>query len=281
MRRKACIILNMKYKLVVSDYDGTLCRSDNTVSARSKEVIDEYFRRGGIFTLSSGRNVLSLRKQLKSAGLDSRDIPILGLQGSVIEDNLTGRLLHETVLPKDRLMWFVGECLRRGLYYHVYTRDRIYSSVSNDYSDFYTRMTGVGMEFVGGIQKFLLECGRDDFIKVFAVAENGMNVTLAKELGKLAPSGVKIFTSGSFFFECISADAGKGNGLKKAADLLGIDMSETMAFGDEMNDESALKAAALGVAMDNARPELKAVADIIAPKNDLDGVAATIEKYCL
>ena len=111
----------MKYKLIVSDFDGTLCRSDNTVSEYSRKVIDEYFERGGIFTLSSGRNTVSLRSRLVHAGLEKRNIPILGLQGSVIEDNLTKRVLETTTLEKENVLWFAGECERLGLYYHVYT----------------------------------------------------------------------------------------------------------------------------------------------------------------
>lgn len=91
----------MKYKLIVSDFDGTLCRSDNTVSEYSKEVIEEYFKRGGIFTLSSGRSIASLRTHLDEAGLTHRDIPLLGLQGSVIEENLTGRVLYEKGIGRE------------------------------------------------------------------------------------------------------------------------------------------------------------------------------------
>lgn len=272
--------MRMKYKLIVSDFDGTLCRSDNTVSPRSRRVIDEYFRRGGIFTLSSGRNTLSLRSRLVSAGLENRDIPLLGLQGSVIEDNLTGKVLETTTLEKENVLWFAGECERLGLYYHVYTPTEIYSSVPNEYSDYYTNMTGVGMNFVGNVKDFIEE-SELSFVKLFAVAEKGMNVTLARELKTTAPSGVELFTSGPFFFECISSSAGKGSGLKKAAKLLNVDVSETIAFGDEMNDKSAIEAAGLGVAMGNAREELKACADIVAPTNDEDGVAEIIEKYCL
>ncbi len=290
MRRRVCVGLafvvflyyneTMKYKLIVSDFDGTLCRSDNTVSEHSRAVIDEYFKRGGVFTLSSGRNTISLRSRLVSAGLEKRDIPLLGLQGSVIEDSLTGKVLETTTLGKEKTLWFAGVCERLGLYYHVYTPTEIYSSSPNEYSDFYTNMTGVGMKFVGSVKEFI-EKSDSDFVKLFAVAEKGMNVTLARELKKQAPSGVELFTSGPFFFECISSLAGKGNGLRKAAALLGVDISETVAFGDEMNDKSALEAAGLGVAMGNARDELKAVADIVAPTNDEDGVAQIIEKYCL
>lgn len=270
----------MKYELIVSDFDGTLCRSDNTVSPRSREVINEFFRRGGIFTLSSGRNITSLKRRLKEAGLEEREIPLTGLQGSVIEENLTGRVLSETRLGWERAAWFSGECAKRGLYHHVYTKDKIYSSMPNKYTELYIRLAGVGMEFVGDLTSFITENKDEGYVKLLAVAEDGKNVSYGRQFAEGAPDGVNIFTSGPYFFECISSLAGKGNGLRAAAKLLGIDVNRTLAFGDEMNDLSMLQAAGLGVAVENAREELKAAADLIAPSNDADGVAEVIEKLC-
>ena len=81
--------------------------------------------------------------------------------------------------------------------------------------------------------------------------------------------------------ECISAGADKGKGLKSVADFYGVPMSEVMAFGDSFNDVPMLKAAGLGVAMGNARDAIKTLADEVAPTNNADGVAKTIEKHCL
>lgn len=271
----------LKYKLIVCDFDGTLCRTDNTVSERNRKAIEKFFERGGIFTLSSGRNTVSIRHNLAAAGLEGRDIPLLGLQGSVIEENLSGRVLRELHLKKENALWFARECEKRGAYYHVYTRDKIFGPRACFYSDYYTRMTGSPIEYVGDVYKFISESGRDDFVKIFAVAENGMNTRYAEELDKAAPLGAHVFTSGPVFFECINSESGKGSGLKSIAELTGIDVSETAAFGDEMNDLSMIEAAGLGVAMANGRKELKDAADVIAPSNDDDGVAEIIEKYCL
>ncbi|MCI8612270.1 MAG: HAD family phosphatase [Clostridia bacterium] len=271
----------MKYKLIVCDFDGTLARTDNTVSEKSRKTIDEFFRRGGIFTLSSGRNIASLRHHLKSAGLYGRDIPLLGLQGSVIEDNLTGKVLYEAHIGKENALWFSRECDKRNVYRHVYTKDGIYSDSPCDFTEMYTRLAGVGMNFVGDVTKYIASSDRNDFIKILAIDSDREKVNRCREETEAEkPCGVNIFTSGPYFFECISAEAGKGNGLKKIAEIYGVDMSQTMAFGDEMNDLSMIKAAAVGVAMENARDKLKAEADVIAPSNDADGVALTIEKYC-
>ena len=65
------------------------------------------------------------------------------------------------------------------------------------------------------------------------------------------------------------------------AEMLEIDMSETMACGDSENDIDILKAAKIGVAMGNASEETKAAADYITLSNEEDGVAHVIRELIL
>jgi hypothetical protein len=64
------------------------------------------------------------------------------------------------------------------------------------------------------------------------------------------------------------------------AGLLGVDKSEVMAFGDNGNDMEMIRESGFGVAVANARAEVKAVADYVCESNDEDGVAKTIRKFC-
>ena len=81
------------------------------------------------------------------------------------------------------------------------------------------------------------------------------------------------------FTDITSADADKGKGLQAMAEYLGLDISETMAFGDGGNDISIIREAGVGVAMGNAGDNLKAVADYITTSVDEDGVKNALEKY--
>ena len=75
------------------------------------------------------------------------------------------------------------------------------------------------------------------------------------------------------------ASAHKGNALRRFAQHLGLGLENCMAFGDGMNDFTMVEAAGLGVAMENADPEVKRVAKYVAPSNDDCGVAKGIEKW--
>ena len=74
------------------------------------------------------------------------------------------------------------------------------------------------------------------------------------------------------FTDITSATADKANGIRAIAKHLGIDISETMAFGDGGNDKSMLMAAGIGVAMGNAVDDVKAHANYVTTSVDDDGI---------
>ena len=81
------------------------------------------------------------------------------------------------------------------------------------------------------------------------------------------------------FTDITARGADKGKGLHAMADYLGLNIEETMAFGDGGNDISIIKEAGVGVAMGNAGEELKLVADYITTHVDEDGVKNALIKY--
>ena len=81
--------------------------------------------------------------------------------------------------------------------------------------------------------------------------------------------------------ELNSEDAHEGAALLALCQHLNIDPSETIAFGDGLNDISMLRAAGIGIAMENAPQSIKDCADYITDTNDNDGVAQAIARFCL
>lgn len=79
-----------------------------------------------------------------------------------------------------------------------------------------------------------------------------------------------------FFADCICKGTSKATGIDAVCDYYGIDISETMAFGDGGNDMQMLAHAGMGVAMGNASDEVKACADYVTDTVDDDGIAKAI-----
>lgn len=269
---------SMKYKLIVSDFDGTLLRSDDTVSPATKETIARYIRAGGTFTISTGRSHSSIARRLPDAGLDGLDIPILSLQGSMAVNARTGEELFVRYLDSAVAARFVALCERDGVYCHIYTKYEIFTEKACEQSRYYERMVGVPVQAVGPLSRFM--AGRSDFVKILAVCDMADTERLAAKLSVEMGDSAQVFTSSRHFAECIPADSGKGAGLKRAAALLGIDVADVIAVGDEMNDLSMIETAGLGVAVANAREPLRRAAQYVTAANDDDGVRKIIERFC-
>ena len=101
-----------------------------------------------------------------------------------------------------------------------------------------------------------------------------------EELGRRFPELV-VTSSIPRNLEINSREATKGAALAALAGALGIPMAQTMAFGDDLNDVTMLRAAGVGVAMGNAGPEAKAAADRVTADCDHSGVAQALETLLL
>ncbi|MBI4065286.1 HAD-IIB family hydrolase [Candidatus Gottesmanbacteria bacterium] len=109
--------------------------------------------------------------------------------------------------------------------------------------------------------------------------------TLTHQLTNISTIAVhKVFSwqkKGFFWIGVTNATATKLHGIVTIAKMLSLKTEDTIGVGDGYNDYPLLSACGLKVAMGNAVPELKAIADFIAPTDEEDGVATVIEKFIL
>ena len=92
---------------------------------------------------------------------------------------------------------------------------------------------------------------------------------------------LNVYRSEPFFLEIMPQNIDKAFSLGKLLKHIGCTEKEMIAGGDGFNDISMIKYAGLGVAMQNAQPQVKESADFITLSNDDDGVAHVIEKYII
>jgi len=93
--------------------------------------------------------------------------------------------------------------------------------------------------------------------------------------------GLHCTVANGYLVQIMSKDAKKKNGVQVMLDAFGIAPEEAVYFGDDFDDAESMQLCGLGVAVDNAIPEVKAVADEVAAGNDEDGVAKWIESHVL
>ena len=90
---------------------------------------------------------------------------------------------------------------------------------------------------------------------------------------------IKIF--GGPLCDINKAGVSKATGLEKVCSMMGIDMGEVIAFGDDMNDVEMIAAAGIGVAMGDAIEEVKSAADYITDTCDNLGVLKGLRHFDL
>ena len=117
--------------------------------------------------------------------------------------------------------------------------------------------------------------------KLLIVGEHKKLLPARDKLLNLNGNELDIFFSEDYFLEIVPKNIRKDVSIDTLLLHLGIRQSELIACGDGLNDISMIQYAGLGVAMKNAYPDVKEIADYIAPSNDENGVAEVIKKFIL
>jgi Cof subfamily protein (haloacid dehalogenase superfamily) len=258
------------YRLVATDLDGTLLRSDHTLSARTHEALVRMSAQGVRHVVVTGRAAVTTRPILDQIGYQG--LAVCG-QGGQLYDAGAHRLLTSVTL--DRAL--ARELLRR---LEAVVGPLRVGVIRADLDGQFFMQDGFVWDF-----PLPAEHLRDDgvlwaepILKVFVQHAELADDELAEVAGGLAGSRAGVVVSGPRLVELLPAGVSKGTGLSLAARRLGVTAGETVAFGDMPNDLPMLRWAGLGVAMASGHPDLVAAADEVAPSNDEDGVAAVLDR---
>ena len=115
--------------------------------------------------------------------------------------------------------------------------------------------------------------------KLLMTGDPAKMIVAEEELSRLVGNRMDVFRSAPFFIELVPQGIDKAQSLLRLLGKLDLSQQDLMAFGDGYNDLSMLKLAAMGVAMENAAPEVRAEADWVTLSNENDGVAHALEQW--
>jgi HAD-superfamily hydrolase, subfamily IIB len=262
--------------LVAMDLDDTLLRDDWTISPRVVKAIQRAREQGVKITLATGRMPISARPYAEQLKLD---VPAITYNGAMIQQVLSGEILFRRVIPSPLASEIVQDVLQKGFYVQVYLKDRVVTSQLKKWSRNYSRISSVHIEEAD--LPILLSEEPEGVEKILLMAEESDLDRLAPSLGQRYGEKVHITKSKSCFLEMIDCKVNKGVALASLAEKFGIAQKDIMAIGDSFNDLEMIKYAGLGVAMGNARREIREQANIVTATNQEDGVAQAIERYVL
>ncbi|MER6918642.1 MULTISPECIES: HAD family hydrolase [Streptomyces] len=261
----------LPYRLIATDLDGTLLRSDESISPRTREALAAATAAGAAHIVVTGRAVPWTRHILEDLGY--RGLAVCG-QGAQVYDAGEHRLLTSVTLDRQ----LAGVALAKieaevGPLYLAASRDGLDGEV----------LVGPGYTLTGALPATPFTDASDlwsaPLNKIYVQHPTLSDDELAEVAHRTAGGFVSVTMAGEGIVELLPLGLSKATGLSLAARRLGLKAADTLAFGDMPNDIPMFAWAAHGVAMANAHEELKAVADEVTASHEEDGIAVVLERF--
>ena len=263
--------------MLVVDIDGTLVGGEGNISSEDREAVAKARSLGIRVSLSTGRGIKASLSVIDRLALDGYHI---FCDGALVSSPHDGSEVYARPLSHAAVNEMIDFAHSHGIDLELF-------SANNYFAERETWSTEAHRDFFG-VEVTLVnfdELRKERIIKGGLVTINPQESARASEFcrhfeGKLHFSYARAPAYPDVdFINIIAPDVSKGKALEALASHLGLSLAEVMAVGDGTNDISLLTSAGLGVAMGNARDELKAVADRITLDVDHSGLAAAIKKF--
>lgn len=271
----------MSRTLYVSDLDGTLLNNNSEVSEKSSEIINRLSDEGALITVATARTPATVADLMKNTHIN---IPVIVMTGAATYD--LGKGVYES--EKFLKPWAVEGALevfeKSGINPFVYTWRP--DNVLHAYHSL--KMTRTEELFYmlrrdGSLKKFHLDVLPDDEAKkhtllLFATGNREQLLSIRAHLEEKVGYPVSyyndIFSADNGFIEVFADGVSKAEAVKEMKSRIGAD--RVVVFGDNLNDIPMMKVADVAVAVENAFPEVKSIAQVIIGENTKDSVAEFI-----
>jgi len=256
-----------KVKAILCDFDGTLVNWEKKYSKNTKNLIGQIQKKGIRFSLATGRIYYGvIEKVVKELGIDGIHI-IHG--GAMIYDSLLDKKYWYQPISKTSIDVISDYLIKRKIIFAYETERSIYMSPKV-----------IGTSYLKNAELLdIKEYKKEDVMKllIFASANGFSELQIdghIKQMQKLVKD-VEILKSsfnGYFGIDMTSQYSTKHTAVLEYCKILGLSSSEIVAIGDGHNDYPLFTASGFKIAMGNAYPELKEIADLVVETSDNGGI---------
>lgn len=267
-----------KYPLIISDFDGTLFRSDYTIDERTIQTVRQFVEQGGVFVISSGRPLQSILKIAKELGLKGL---VCAFNGAVIADVETGQVLYQKSFSPTETASLCKTLEEEGLYMQIYELDRYYASERTAYLEKYESVVGdKAIVCDEPMPEFVLQKGISS-IKVLTMVEPSNRNALMERLEEKLGDRSTVTSGAPYLIEMCVKGVTKGAAVEFLSKYYEIPIENMVAIGDSPNDLPMLRLVGKGIAVKNADETLKKEIFTYRYSNDENAVGKIIEEYGL
>jgi len=254
----------MSIRMIITDLDGTLLRSDKTISNRTKNTLSQCRKSGIMVVYATGRGG-SAEQVAPTELFDGR----ITMNGAIAKSGTT--IVHDCLIPYQTARPLLIACDKRrmkttseisGMHYSNFNVSELWSYITN------YRLVDFSRHDMDAEKLYTPNPTPED--KLF--------------IEQILPAELYFVVTGDingFLGQIMHIGATKAKAVSALANYWDISLSEIVAFGDDYNDIEMLQECGVGVAVENAINEVKAVADSICDANDNDGIAKWLEERVL
>lgn len=276
-------------KLIASDMDGTLLDSKHKISEENISAIKKAQGLGIHFTIVTGRDYSVVKPFIEGLGLNCEYIVLSGAEYR----NKQGEVIFSISIEKNKAKKVMYVMKKYNLDFEIFTNKGVYTSNKNNYKKKIRDILSEANldisseEFLKYEKNFVYvkefldidELVNKD-INIYRICTFDKNTDLIAKTKEVIKQIGGLAVVGTFFndIEVNSSEAQKGLILAKVIEKMGIKREEVIVLGDSFNDYSLFTEFENSFAMENAIPEIKAIAKNITDSNENSGVAKAIYK---
>lgn len=266
-------------KLIAIDIDGTLLNDKHEVTDDVQQALHAAKQKGVKVVLCTGRPIGGVKQYLDALNLTEDGDFVIAYNGALVQNAHTNEVVSELTLENKDLQTIYNISKELNTPMHYFDSANLYSPNRqiSEYTVLESYLTTVPLSYMP-----VDEAPEDIIIPkmMFIDKPETLDQTIANIPAEMKENYMLVKSS-PFFLEILNPNVSKGNAVKLLAETLGIKQEEVMAIGDNGNDVTMVQFAGCGVAMGNAIPELKEVANHITATNNENGVAKAINEFVL
>lgn len=271
--------MNRQTKIFFTDLDGTLLTSEKNITPKTMAALRQWTDAGNKLALCSGRAIESVQNVKESLGLHFPGMFLIGYNGGEIYDCENGEVISRIPLTLDQTALVMKTAKEKKIHCHTYTDTHIISPADNEQLRYYCRAIHTPVI----ISENVLDALDKPPCKCIAIEiyDREKLEHFRTALAPITEGELTLLYSNDKYLEIFPACSGKGTAVTTLCKHLNIPLSHALAAGDEANDISMLQTAGLGIAMSNAKEEVKKSADVITDTdNNNDGLVPIFLSQC-
>ncbi len=271
-------------RALITDLDGTLVGHDMVVSHKSKEALIAAREAGCLIVICTGRP--TYRAMQIADQLHADPDYLVTCNGAVVVDYYARKMISRTLMPAVEAHSLVLEIIDAGIVPVVFEEP----DMPGDRGQMVLYPAGMergdwaeGDPFVLPSETLYASIPFSP-VSVSAYGDQAVMRPLAARLRARFGASFSTIEAGTETKWCVETYAfgvGKQRGVERVLEATGILPEETLGIGDHLNDIEMIQSAGIGVAMANALPEARAVADWVTTSVYENGVAVAIKRFIL